>query len=131
MFTVRNLGGVALFLFGTTFLWLTPAFAGRGVSTKGALWSVTQVLCLVTLAGFTVATWGLFTRASWWEAVAVASAVLGAVVLVPYWIAAHSAGEVTPWFNVVVHAVGDAGVLLLLTVPALELWVQDHVARGA
>jgi hypothetical protein len=131
MFTVRNMGGVALFLFGTTFLWLTPAFAGQGVPTKGALWSVTQVLSLVTMAGFTVATWGLFTRSSWWEAVAVASAVVGAVVLVPYWVAAHSAGEVTPWFNVVVHAVGVAGVLVLLTVPALEVWVQGHVTRGA
>ena len=33
MFTVRNLGGVALLLFGTTFLWLTPAFAPKGVAT--------------------------------------------------------------------------------------------------
>ena len=65
MWTIRNLGGVALFLFGTTFLWLTPAFAGAGVSTKGILWSVTQVLCLVTMAGFTIATWGLFSRSSW------------------------------------------------------------------
>jgi hypothetical protein len=30
MFTVRNMGGVALFLFGTTFLWLTPSFASSG-----------------------------------------------------------------------------------------------------
>ena len=27
MFTIRNVGGAALFLFGTTFLWLTPSFA--------------------------------------------------------------------------------------------------------
>jgi hypothetical protein len=58
MFTIRNIGGVALFLFGTTFLWLTPTFATRG-STKGAMWSVTQVLSLATVAGFTIATWGL------------------------------------------------------------------------
>ncbi len=44
MFTIRNLGGVALFLFGTTYLWLTPMFASRGISTKGLWWSVTQVL---------------------------------------------------------------------------------------
>jgi hypothetical protein len=25
-FTIRNLGGVALFLFGTTYVWTTPAF---------------------------------------------------------------------------------------------------------
>lgn len=34
MFTVRHVGGVALFLFGTTFLWLTPAFATRGIPTE-------------------------------------------------------------------------------------------------
>ena len=130
MFTIRTMGGVALFLFGNTFLWLTPAFAGPEVSTTGVLWSLTQVLCLVTMAGFTVATWGLFRGSSWWETVALASAVIGAVVLVPYWIAARNAGEVTPWFNVLVHAVGVAGVLILLTVPALELWVQGHVRRG-
>jgi hypothetical protein len=53
------------------------------------------------------------------------------LVLIPYWIAAHSAGEATPWFNVLVHALGDAGVLILLLVPALSLWVEGHVARGA
>ena len=131
MFTLRNMGGVALLLFGTTFLWLTPAFAGPGVSTTSIWWSITRVLALATLAGFTVATWGLFTRGPWWEAVAIASAVLGVLVLIPYWIAAHSAGETTPWFNVLVHALGDAGVLILLLVPALTMWVEGHVARGA
>jgi hypothetical protein len=52
MLTMRNLGGVALFLFGTTYLWLTPMFAGRGISTKGILWSITQVLRLHNAAGF-------------------------------------------------------------------------------
>jgi hypothetical protein len=131
MFTLRNLGGVALFLFGTTYLWLTPMFAGRGVSTRGWLWSVTQVLAFLTLAGFTVATVGLFRQATWWEAVAIASAVIGTVVLVPYWIAAHSSGEASPWWNVLVHAVGAAGVLVLLLVPALERWVNGHVMAGA
>jgi hypothetical protein len=127
MFTIRNLGGAALFLFGTTFLWLTPMFASPGVSTQGVLWSVTQVLSLITLVGFTVATWGLFSRAGWWEAVAIGSAIAGLVVLVPYWIAAHSAGEVTPWFTAAVHAVGSVGVLVLLLVPSLENWVNRHV----
>ena len=83
MFTIRNMGGVALFLFGTTFLWLTPMFASPGISTDGFLWALTQVLALVTLAGFTVATWGLFRRDAWWERVAVGSAVLGLVALIP------------------------------------------------
>lgn len=130
MFTIRNMGGVALFLFGTTFLWLTPSFASRGVSTTGAMWAVTAVLALATLAAFTVATWGLFRKRSWWEGAAVAAAVLGVVVLIPYWLAAHHAGEATPGFNVAIHALGDAGVFALLLVPQLEHWVSGHVIAG-
>jgi hypothetical protein len=130
MFTIRNLGGVALFLFGTTFLWLTPDFATRGLSTAGTWWSITRVLALVTLIGFTAATWGLFQRAPWWEVVAVVSAIVGLVVLLPYWVAADGAGEATPGFNVLIHALGSAGVLALLLVPTLERWVDAHVMSG-
>lgn len=127
MFTMRNMGGIALFLFGTTFLWLTPAFASRGVSTEGVMWAATRVLALVTVAGFVLATWGLFQRGAWWEAAAVGSAVLGLLTLVPYWIAASMAGETTPAFNVFIHAAGSAGVLVLLLVPQLERWVDSQV----
>jgi len=131
MFTIRNLGGVALFLLGTTYMWVTPAFASQGISTDSVLWSVTRVLALMTLLGFTIATWGLFKKAGWWEGVAIASAVLGLVVLIPYWIAAHNSGETTPWFTVLIHAGGAVAVLVLLLVPTLENWVDGHVRRGA
>ena len=130
MFTIRNLGGVALFLLGTTYLWLTTSFATQGVSTKGVAWSITQLLSLLTLALFTAATWGLFTKAGWWEAVAVAAVAVGFAVLVPYWIAAHHAGEANPEFNVLIHALGNLGVLVLLLVPSLEHWVNGHVLAG-
>jgi hypothetical protein len=35
--------------------------------------------------------------------------MLGLVALVPYWIAAQRAGEVNPWFNVLIHVLGSAG----------------------
>ena len=127
MFTLRNLGGVALFLFGTTFVWLTPEFASRGVPTSSAWWSITRVLALVTLLGFTVATWGLFQRDGWWEGVAVASAILGLLTVVPYLIAAFRAGETTPWFTGLISVLGSVGVLTLLLVPTLERWVNGHV----
>lgn len=130
MFTVRNLGGVALFLFGTTFLWLTPSFASAGVPTSSTSWSVTNALSLAAVGGFTVATWGLFTRAGWWEAAAIASAVVGVVALVPYWVAARNAGETAPLFNVLIHALGSAGVFTLLLIPSLERWVDGHVVSG-
>lgn len=127
MFTIRNLGGTALFLFGTTFVWLTPEFASKGLSTSGAWWPAARLLSLATVAGFSVATWGLFGRAGWWEVAAVGSALLGLVALVPYWVAAERAGEVTPGFNVLIHALGSAAVLLLLWAPGLERWVDAHV----
>ncbi|MFC5730842.1 MULTISPECIES: hypothetical protein [Nocardioides] len=132
MFTIRNLGGVALFLAGTTWLWLTPAFAGRDVSTTGLLWASTRVLSLLTVAAFCVATWGLFARHGWWEAVALGSAALGLIALVPFRIAARAGGETagTVTWNVFVHVVMVAGVFTLLLVPQLERWVDNHVMSG-
>jgi hypothetical protein len=62
------MGGVALFLFDTTYLWLTRDFATAGVDTSGLWWGLTEVLSLATLAGFTGATWGLFERLPRWRA---------------------------------------------------------------
>lgn len=132
MFTIRNIGGVALLLAGTTWLWLTPAFASRGVSTSGVLWALTRGLSLLTVVGFCIATWGLFARHSWWEAAAIGSAALGLVALIPYWFAAHGGGETagTASWNAFVHVLMVAGVFTLLLVPQLEQWVDRHVMSG-
>lgn len=127
MFTVRNVGGVSLFLLGTTFLWTTPMFATAGISTRGTAWTLANVLSWVTLAGFTVATWGLFQRTGWWEDVALASAVVGVLAMVPYWVAANHAGETSPAFNAVIHVAGSIGVAVLLLLPSLHRWVEGHV----
>ena len=127
MFTSRKVGGTALFVFGTTFAWITPEFVTAGLRNDGALWATVRVLALVTMAGFTVATVGLFQRRSWWETVAVASAVVGALALVPYLVAARAAGETNPWYTAGVIALGITGVLVLLLAPPLERWVNSHV----
>lgn len=67
MFTIRNLGGVSLFLFGTAFAWITPEFVTAGLDNTGALWFTVRILALLTAAGFTAATWGLFKATAWWE----------------------------------------------------------------
>ena len=130
MFTIRNVGGVALFLFATTFLWITPAFASKGVSTEGPLWAATRIVALVTMAGLVLATVGLFRRDAWWETIAVASAVLGIVAVLVFWLAASRSGETTPWFTALILAAGCVGVIVLLRVPALEQWVDHHVMSG-
>jgi hypothetical protein len=132
MFTIRNLGGVALLLAGSTWLWLTPAFAGRGVSTSGVLWATARLLSLLTVAACCVATWGLFTRHGWWEAVALGAALLGLVALIPFGIAALGGGEslgAVTW-NAFVHVLMVAGVCAFLLVPQLERWVDHQVMGG-
>ena len=130
MLSIRKVGGISLLLFGTTFLWLTPMFAAPDVDTSGVAWGAVGILATVTIVGFTVATWGLFLRANWWETLAAVSAVVGLVTLVPYWIAADSSDVANPVFDVVIHVVGIAGILVLLRVPRLEHWVHGHVATG-
>jgi len=131
-FTIRNLGAVALFLAGTTWLWLAPGTTGRSVSTSATPWAVTRVASLLTLAGFTIATWGLFSRSSWWEAVALAAVAVGLVAVIPYAVAASRDGEpvgATAW-NMLTHVMMVAGVFVLLLVPQLEGWVDHHVMGG-
>jgi hypothetical protein len=132
MLTIRTMGGIALFLAGSTWIWLTPGFAGRDVSTSGVWWAIARVMCLLTIAGFCVATVGLFARQPWWEWAALSSAVLGVVAMLPYGLAAHRGGEpagTTTW-NVFVHVVVLAGIFVLLLVPQLERWVDRHVMSG-
>ena len=130
MFSIRNTGGVSLFLFGTTFLWLTPVYAASGIDTSGAAWVTAGVFATAVIVGFTVATWGLFRRTAWWEQLGTASAIAGLVTLVPYWVAADGSGVANPAFDVVIHAAGSAGVLILLHVHQLERWVRGHVLAG-
>ena len=70
MFSIRQVGGVSLFLFGATFLWLTPVYAASRIDTSGTVWAAAGVFAAVTVIGFTIATWGLFGRticASHWR----------------------------------------------------------------
>jgi hypothetical protein len=98
--------------------------------STGAAWVATGVLAAAVIVGFTAATWGLFRRAAWWENLAAISAIAGLVTLAPYWVAADASGVSNPAFEVVIHAAGCAGVLVLLRVPVLEHWVHGHVAAG-
>ena len=132
MFTIRNMGGVALLLAGSTWLWLTPMFATKGVTTSGFLWSATRALSLLAIVGFFVATAGLFALQSWWETAAIGSAVVGLLALLPYWFAATQGGETagTATWNALVHVLMIAGIFTLLLVPQLERWVHHNVMTG-
>jgi hypothetical protein len=128
LLTWHNTGVAALFLYGTTFLWMTASFAGTSKPPVGTAWSITNVLVLATILGFSVAAWGLYKVTSWWEPLAIGSALFGFVPLIPYWIAAHAvSGSGNAAYVIGIHVVGNAAVLLLLLVPSLEHWVRGRL----
>jgi hypothetical protein len=87
MFIIRNLGSTALLVTGSAWTGRVPVLADNGITIPGLLWAAVLVLCLLAVTSFCVAIWGLFTRRSWWEAVALASAALGLLAVLITWIA--------------------------------------------
>ena len=127
----RNLGALALFLYGTTFLWLTAAFAGTGTPASGTAWTVTQLLVIATIGGFSVAAWGIYKATLWWERLAVGAAIFGFAPLIPCWLAASAVvGGGTVAQGVVSHVVGNALILLLLLLPSPRHWIRNPVRGG-
>jgi hypothetical protein len=128
LLTWRNVGALGLFLYGTTFLWLTSAFAGTAKPTGGTAWTVTHILVVLTVLGFSVAAWGIYKATSWRERAASGSAIFGFVPLIPYWVAAHAAvGAANAAQGVAIHAVGNTIVLILLLAPPLKHWIKGQV----
>jgi hypothetical protein len=129
MLTFRNIFGVVLFLFGTTFLWLTAAFLGdKHDAATGAIWTVVQVGALLVIVGFAATAWGVFKEASWWQPIAMMSAIVGLLVLIPYWIGASSLGVANLWTNLALHALGSAVVLAVLLVPLAHEWLLGRIS---
>jgi hypothetical protein len=130
LLTWRNTGAVALFLYGTTFLWLTPAFVGNGKTTEGTAWTVTQILVVPTILGVLRCGLGDLQGDLVVGAAAMGSAIFGFAPLIPYWIAAHSVvGTGTSAQAVGFHAAGNAIVLILLLAPRPRRWIE-HQADG-
>jgi hypothetical protein len=127
MFTFRNILAVGVFLFGTTFLWMTPAFLPKGGSATGAIWIVIQVLALAAIIGFTIAAWGIFKDKGWLEPAAIGSAIVGIVAVIAYWIGANDLGAADSWSNIALHFLGSTVIIAALLVSPFEHWIAGRL----
>jgi hypothetical protein len=129
MVSLRNAFAVGLFLFGASYLWLTPAFLNRA-GFQGTIVDPKGLLAVTAIVGFVAAAWGLFKDQGWWVPVAVASGLIGLASVIPYWIWALPTGggnSSQMIENAVIHAAGGAVVALILLVPATERWLTGHL----
>jgi len=130
MLSFKNWAALGLFLFGSTFLWMTRDFLANPREGTGALWSAIQILVLVAIVGFTVTAWALFKEGSWWEPVAITSAMVGLAALVPYVIGVRQvgdAGDAGVQMNIAIHATGIAAVLVVVLVPVVHNWLVRRI----
>jgi hypothetical protein len=130
MFTFKNMVAVGLFIFGTTFLWMTRDFLANPREGTGALWSVVQVLVFVSIIGFAAAGWAVFKDASWWEPIALASSAVGLAALVPYVIGVVQLGDQSDagvQMNIGIHAFGIAAVFAIVLVPVVHDWLTRRI----
>ena len=122
MWSFKNLVALGVFLFGTTFLWMTPAFAGKTPPPKGAAWTLANVLALAALVGFAIAGWAVFKEYSWWPAAALLSAIVGLVTVIPFIVGQSRLdvgfSDLGVQINLWMHIVGSAVVVAVVLVPA-------------
>ena len=130
MFSVKGIFSVGLFLFGTTFLWMTREFLSDRKGAEGFLWTAIGVLVLVAIVGFSAAAIGAFRDASWWEPVAVASALVGLAATIPYVVGVRELGQFHDAgvaINVALHAIGPVIVIAIVLVPVLHDWLAERL----
>jgi hypothetical protein len=124
MWSFKNVVAIGLFLFGSTFLWMTPTFAGKTPPPTGAAWTAVNVLALLTVAGFTVTAWAVFKEYSWWSTVAIASASIGLLAIIPFVVALRQIdmplADLGVQINVWMHVLGTALVLAALTLSSIH-----------
>jgi hypothetical protein len=125
MFTFRNVFALVLFLFGTTFLWLSATWTGSPAT--GTIWTLVQVLAFATIIGFAAGAWGVFKQTSWWQPIVIVSAIIGLIVLIPYSIGASLLGVANIWTNVALHAIGSVAVLIVLLVAPAHEWLLGRL----
>ena len=131
MWTFRNLVALGLFLFGTTFLWMTPAMAGKTPPPTGTAWTLANVLAFVAIIAFAIAAWGVFKQSSWWEVAAVVSGIIGLVAVVPFIVGQAQLdvgfGDLGVQINLWMHIVGSAAVIAIVLLPAAHDWVTRRL----
>lgn len=131
MWTFRNIFALGLFLFGTTFLWMTAAMAGKTPPPTGTAWMLTNILCYVAIIGYAIAAWAVFKQYSWWETAALLSGIVGVIAVVPFIVAQSQLdvgfGDLGVQINLWMHILGSAAVIAIAIVPGAHDWVMRRL----
>ncbi len=97
-------------------------FRREGSPPTGTAWTLVNGLALAAMAGFTVAGWAVFKAYSWWPMVALLSAVVGLIAVVPFVVGLRqirvALTDPGVQINLWLHLLGSAVVVAMTLVPA-------------
>lgn len=131
MWTFRNMLAIGLFLFGSTFLWMTASMAGKAVPPKGLAWTLTNVLAFMAVIGFSVTAWAVFKQYPWWATAGLVSGIIGLAAVVPFVVGQSQLdiglGDFGVQINLWMHAVGSAAAVAAALMPAVRSWITDRL----
>jgi hypothetical protein len=125
---LRTAVAICVFLFGTTFLWLTPVMSGKQADLSGTHWAVVQVLVWLSIIGFAAAAWGMLRSHDWWVPVIAGSAVLGVAATVMYVIAARGVPGIANFgSNVAIHLSVSLVILIAIATAPLREAISQRL----
>lgn len=131
MWTFRNVVAIGLFLFGSTFLWMTAAMAGKAVPPRSTAWTLANVLAYLAVIGFSITAWAVFKQYSWWGPAALVSGVIGLAAVVPFVVGQRrldvGMGDLGVQINLWMHVLGSAAVITVALLPAARAWVTERL----
>lgn len=131
MWTFRNMLAIGLFLFGSTFLWMTASMAGKAVPPKGLAWTVTNILAFMAVIGFSVMAWAVFKQYPWWTTAGLVSGIIGLAAVVPFVVGQSQLdtglGDLGVQINLWMHALGSAAAIAAALMPAIRSWITDRL----
>lgn len=131
MWTFKNVVALGLFLFGTTFLWMTAAMAGKTPPPSGRAWTLANVLSYLAVVGFAIAAWAVFKQYSWWETAALLSGIVGLIAVVPFIVGQSQLdvgfGDLGVQINLWMHILGSAAVIAIVLLPVAYDWVTRRL----
>ena len=125
---MRTAVAICVFLFGTTFLWLTPVMSGKQADVSGTRWAVVQVLVWLSIIGFTAAAWEILRSHDWWVPVIAGSAVLGVAATVMYVIAGRGVPGIANFgSNVAIHLSVSLVILIAIATAPLREAISQRL----
>jgi hypothetical protein len=131
MWRFKNVLALGLFLFGTTFMWMTASFAGRTRPPTGLAWSLVNILAITAVVGYAVAAWAVFKQYSWWEIAALVSAGVGLAAIIPFIIGLRqiqvSFADLGVQINLWMHILGSVFVIAISRLPVVHDWVSHRL----